>query len=158
MSSVYLDAFRKRKNEQLASEIDLSEPHGVKKVNQSANSVFLESFRKKKNKFLAAELNIQDAPTAASEDTPSAHSEQKADSPQPAPEERSSDKKTVPEVAETEKPDDAGTSEKKAKTRSSRFKRLPRNSVADGNESQAEGNSPEASRCRGGNRHCCYAR
>ena len=58
MNSVYLETFRKRKNELLASEIDFEENSVVSSGNMSVNSVYLEAFRRRKNKQLALELHL----------------------------------------------------------------------------------------------------
>ena len=58
MNSVYLETFRKRKNELLASEIDFEENSVVSSGNMSVNSVYLETFRRRKNKQLALELHL----------------------------------------------------------------------------------------------------
>lgn len=62
MNYAYLEAYRMRKKEMLASEIDFSEDENFSKNNLSGNYVFLESYRKRKRKNLAAELNIVELP------------------------------------------------------------------------------------------------
>lgn len=58
MHYAYLEAYRKRKKERLASEIDISEDESFSNSNMSGNSVFLASYRRRKKKLLATELNI----------------------------------------------------------------------------------------------------
>ena len=60
MNSVYLELFRKRKNELLAAEIK-TDDIGIAPVGGKAGvSIFLDTFRIRKNKLLAAELNISE--------------------------------------------------------------------------------------------------
>ena len=73
MNSAYLETFRRRKNEQLASEIDLTQ--GERSVStgfRSANSVYLDTFRKRKNRQLAVELNMHEDKSARSDNAASA--------------------------------------------------------------------------------------
>lgn len=62
MNSVYLETFRRRKNELLASQINPDESGLMPSGNTSGNSVYLETFRRRKNKQLASELNISEQP------------------------------------------------------------------------------------------------
>lgn len=68
MNYAYLEAYRKRKKERLASEIDFSEDENFSKSDTSGNSVFLASYRKRKKKLLAAELNIVETPSEVSKE------------------------------------------------------------------------------------------
>ena len=68
MNYAYLEAYRMRKKETLASEIDFSEDENFSKNNLSGNYVFLESYRKRKRKNLAAELNIVESSHNASKE------------------------------------------------------------------------------------------
>ena len=63
MNSVYLETFRKRKNGQLAAEINADEDTEAVSKDASGNSVFLDTFRKRKNKLLASEINMSDENT-----------------------------------------------------------------------------------------------
>lgn len=109
MNYAYLEAYRKRKKESLASEIDFSEDNTFLSGNTSGNSAFLESFRRRKKKLIAAELNIvktspeapaDTSPEVPAETSPEVLKEKNYDSSQSVPHNRGS---FIPVVKSDEK-------------------------------------------------------
>ena len=101
MNYAYLEAYRKRKKESLASEIDFSEDNTFLSGNTSGNSAFLESFRRRKKKLIAAELNIvKTSPEAPADTSPEVLKEKNYDSSQSVPHNRGS---FIPVVKSDEK-------------------------------------------------------
>ena len=145
LNSVYLDAFRKRKNDLLVSEINLTEDHTVSRGPRSANSVFLESFRRRKNIELSEALDREEEASPQPKENASVISEQsepKQEASKKAVQESAADNKATPEEPTSKTKDETSSSENTAKNRNSRFKKASHPSEQSSNENLKDEETP----------------